>query len=374
MRQSTLLKIKYSFFATKCLRKFYEFALRAFSAIKLGQTDDPTYLLASCLTPKQIQAYQALRNEIETTPAADSNALLSCSIIVPFRDKWPLTQACLNSLLAQDLSGLNLQVVLVDNGSQDTEVAQGLLQVTQEKRILWQTVKIDRPFNYSELNNVGFERTCDFKPDLVLFLNNDIEFTNPQDLRSLLYFKWKNRKITGAVGATLLYPDRHVQHLFLAPGVKIAAAHPLKGINYNPNHFWYQAPRPVAAVTGALLCLTPREFADLKGFDEQLATGYQDLDLCLKLQELGRSNWVVPSVVCIHHENATRSRSHNWKEIDLVYARWGKTLTQNAYLSDLLSRESEYPALRLTAFQSSREKMFAKILLEQSRPKKENEL
>jgi GT2 family glycosyltransferase len=127
----------------------------------------------------------------------------------------------------------------------------------------------------------------------------------------------------------------------------VVGAHPCKGFSFDPSDPWYERPRPVGAATAALLAVRRDDFALVGGFDEDLATCYQDVDLALKFAAKGKTNWVLPDVVAIHHETSTRRPVHHWSEVALMSQRWGKTLEQNPFYSDELSRWSEQPALTL---------------------------
>ena len=103
----------------------------------------------------------------------------------------------------------------------------------------------------------------------------------------------------------------------------------------------------MAAVTGAALLVRADLFAQVGGFDEALATAYQDLDLCLKLQKSGLANWALGNVALVHHETATRKASHKASEVAFMYERWGAFLEENPFYSSRFSRWSESPAFTL---------------------------
>ena len=282
----------------------------------------------------------------------------SVAVIIPFRDAWDMTLDCVESLLKQNLKEIQLTICLVDNGSCKNETAKGV----GEFRSSWQrrfaiedpnspqlhVLRDNRPFNFSELNNSAVQFLTDPQnsptPDFLLFLNNDTLWESPNSLEQLVFFATLSPRI-GAVGCTLLYRNSRVQHLFLAPGVKLAGAHPGKGTCLNMKHEWYADPRPVAAVTGALLLVSTSHFLQAMGFDSALATSCQDLDLCLKLQELGLENWVLPDVCVKHFETSTRLKKNQAAEITYVSSKWGARLAMNQFYSPKISRWSERPAL-----------------------------
>lgn len=341
---------------------------------------DPTWLLVNYQSDAQRAATAGLWRELGSTDHSNPHALqpgqllkrveelrlrdksagkkISVAVIIPFRDAWKMTKNCIESLLAQNLENIELTLCLVDNGSARKETLDGLdeLKSTWKKQFenasnlthKLHVLRDDRPFNFSELNNAAVQFLTDPQnspnPQYLLFLNNDTLWDSPDSLERLLFFANSSPRI-GAVGCTLIYRNSTVQHLFLAPGVKLAGAHPAKGICLNKNHIWFAEPRPVPAVTGALLLISTKHFEAAHGFDSALATSCQDLDLCLKLQDLDLENWVLPDVCVKHFETSTRLKKNQSTEITYVSSKWGARIAMNKFYSPALSRWSERPAL-----------------------------
>ena len=327
--------------ACKCV----EWAARLVTFLRRGPEADPTAILVDHLTPAQLQA-SALRDRTTPQPVK----MVRLLVVVPFKDRWQLTHDCLGSLIDQSVpSGLAVHVQLVDNGSTHPDTQAGIQEFfRRELPAPWTAGLVEAPgvFNYSKINNAGVAAASAFRPDLILFLNNDVTWKGPLGLKRLVEAHF-SLPSPGAVGATLEYPDGRIQHLFVAPGVKIVAAHPLKGRRLPSDAIWFAAPRPVGAVTGAVLLVTATAFHSIGGFDESLPTVGQDVDLCLKLQEVGLINWAVSDLHLIHHEGATRGHAIAIEEVQLLYQKWGNKLTANAYFDARFSRFSEPPAYRL---------------------------
>ena len=195
------------------------------------------------------------------------------------------------------------------------------------------------------MNNKAVELNKEFAPEILLFLNNDVSFTEQGQLQKILLKSAEPG--VGAVGCTLLYPNGNVQHLFVAPGVKIVGAHPMRGVPWQRLQTWRRQNWPVPAVTGAVLALRSESFLSAGGFDETFATAYQDVDLCLKLQKKGLVNWTLSNVALVHHETATRRHAHNKEEVVRMYQKWGAELTENPWYSSKFSRWSESPVFAL---------------------------
>ena len=267
-------------------------------------------------------------------------------ILIPFRDRWDLTQQCLESLALQkgfgtQLASGNLKVILIDNLSREASTIQGMAHWIKQPGI--EIFSFREQFNFSRMNNLAVESQTDFKPDVLFFLNNDVSFQKPDDLENLVGFRSPN---AGAWGCTLRYPNGRIQHLFLAPGVKIVGAHLLRGITLVDTDPWLRSPWPVPAVTGAALLVHGKHFESVGGFDESLATAYQDLDLCLKLKKNGLQQWSLGYVQLVHHETATRKPLHLPTEVDRMYEKWGDQLRWSQDLPDCISRWSELALAR----------------------------
>lgn len=338
---------------------------------------DPTWLLVKYQSPAQQEATLKLAAELNVDPnqplqpgqlmtcvedhfkqKKSSSKKTSVAVIIPFRDAWKMTKNCVESLLQQNRENIQLIVCLIDNGSLEEETRHGVEKLKSEWTKYTQTtaaffpilhvLRDDRSFNFSELNNAAVDALLHAahlsKPEYLLFLNNDTLWEAADSLERLLSFATLSPRM-GAVGCTLLYENSKVQHLFLAPGVKLAGAHPAKGIRLNFKNAWYADPRPVPAVTGALLLVATWHFEAVKGFDSALATSCQDLDLCLKLQDMGLENWVLPNVCVKHFETSTRLKKNQSIEITYVSSKWGARLAMNRFYSRELTRWSERPAL-----------------------------
>lgn len=303
-----------------------------------------------------LQHYSVLQTEAESRieGSRGSSSLPSKTrllLVIPFRDKWGLTALCLRQICVQDISGLEIMVALVDNGSEEQQTLDGIATYKLElesRGFKVRSLRYETPFNFSFLNNQAVRDCADFQADVVGLLNNDIEFIDEKSIKELVL--GTTLPDAGAVGCTLLYPNRKIQHLFVFVGSKIVGSHPYKGKDLDLKAAWYQRPRAVGAVTGAVMFIQRQVFEKVGGFDEMLPTSYQDVDLCLKFQKMGLVNWVLPNVHIIHHETQTRSVEPSWNEAEYVEKKWGSFLLTNPFVSPVWSRRSEHFVFTLKAY------------------------
>ncbi len=221
------------------------------------------------------------------------------SLIIPFKDRPELLKNCLRSLRAS--SHRRFEVVLVNNGSAEPR-AQRLLWRLEGRRNV-RVVDCPGPFNFSRLCNAGAARA---DGEFLLFLNNDTEVLSPDWLERLL--EVAGDPAVGVVGATLLYPDRTIQHAGIFPRADGSWVHPYRGQPEACEGDWGELRhvRSVPAATAAC-CLLRRElFVALGGFDERLPVTFSDVDLCRRARERGLLVVVTPHARLWHFEGLTR--------------------------------------------------------------------
>ena len=251
-------------------------------------------------------------------------------IIIPARDGIPLLSRCIDSIVAKT-SYTDHEIVIVNNDSESPEAREYFAKTRH--RIL----HFRGPFNFSAINNFAVEQTnCPW----LLFLNNDVEVIEP-DWLSVMVEHIQRREV-GAVGARLLYPDDTVQHAGVVLGVGGIAQHAFRGYPAeDPGvNRQLQVTRNYSSVTGACLLTRRDVFEEIGGFDEErLPVTFNDVDLCLKLRRAGYLIVYTPFAKLYHHESATRRRSVEALETDVMRERWPDLLERDPYYNPNLTRE-----------------------------------
>lgn len=226
------------------------------------------------------------------------------SIIIPTRDRYKLVKICIESLI-KFTKYSKYEIILIDNGSQEFESLNYFDSLkTYDSRI--KIVRHDRPFNFSELNNIGARNA---KGDILLLLNNDTEIFQPDWLTEMVSVQIQNN--VGIVGAKLLYSDNLVQHA----GVLIGTGGVAGQINHlmpgNASGYFNRAiiRQSFSAVTGACLMIPSILYQKVGGLNEEkLAVAFNDIDLCLKVKQLGLRVVWTPHAVMYHHESLSRGQ------------------------------------------------------------------
>ena len=268
------------------------------------------------LDPKPLQKFlerqgEAIR-EVRTHPSLQGCFSLqwklpkqwSCSIIIPTRDCADLLERCLETVWSTTANartnGCDLEILVVDNGSCEPKT-HAYLERWREKI---QVLRSNEPFNWSRLNNQAAEIA---KGELLLLLNNDIEVNESGWFEAMA--SQAMRPSVGAVGALLLYPDGTIQHGGVVLGLNHAVGHAYR--NLRLNHAVHRGRSQLlscwSAVTGACLMIRKELLVRVGGLDEDLPVEFNDVDLCLRLVQLGYHCVIPPEAVLLHHECQSRN-------------------------------------------------------------------
>lgn len=284
------------------------------------------------------------------------------SVLIPTRNRLDLLRRCLDSLLERTRYS-PIEIVLVDNGSDETAVFDyyAALQQRLGERFRW--LRHDQPFNYAAMMNLAAAAA---QGDYLLLLNNDVYALDGDWLGEMLALA--QRPGVGVVGARLLSPEGRIQHAGLVLGMNnLAAEHPHAGEPADtPGYYGHlHIPHAVSAITGACLLIRRELYQQVGGMDaERLAVNFNDVDLCLKVGAAGYRVVWTPYATLAHEGSATLRQVRDEAQAAArlkdvlaanltMFARWGDRLGLDpAYNRNLsLSRERAHqidPAPALT--------------------------
>ncbi|MEO7787303.1 MAG: glycosyltransferase family 2 protein [Sphingomicrobium sp.] len=271
------------------------------------------------------------------------------AIIIPTRDEAALLKACVESVLTATRYP-RFELIVVDNGSSTPEALAYLSHLDSLANV--RVLRYDHPYNYSAINNFAAAHAT--APYMCL-LNNDTEVVEPEWLTEMM--RYAVRPDVGAVGAMLLYDDGTIQHAGVVIGICEAAGHAHRFERRDAAGYFAQPhiARRVSAVTAACLVVERAKFEAVGGLDEDgLAIAYNDVDLCLKLDQAGWRNIYVPHAVLIHHESKSRGQDmapanieRYRRELAVLQERWGTRTYADPRFNPNLDRYSETFILRV---------------------------
>lgn len=249
------------------------------------------------------------------------------AIIIPTKNHGALVRQCIDSIRAT-VKQAAYDLILIDHESTDPASIEyfAALKGSGAATVL----RYQGPFNFSSINNWAV-RQLTREYSHYLFCNNDIEALHDGWLEHMLA-QCQDPSV-GMVGAQLLYPDRtSIQHAGVCVGAFGIAEHYGKFLKLPPDRVDIAfmgrliCTHEVSAVTAACLLMRKEAFDAIDGYDEKLAVGFGDVDLCLRTLEQGWRILYCPQATLIHHESITRGKAEGYdphpEDSALFSARW----------------------------------------------------
>ena len=258
------------------------------------------------------------------------------SVIIPTKDNVVVLKRCIDSIL-QKTSYSNYEIIIVDNNSKEDKTYDYFrnIETIQNVKIL----KFEKKFNFSEINNFAVKNASG---EILLFLNNDTEVITNDWMTAMLEHAQQNE--VGAVGCKLLYPDNTIQHAGVILGINSisipfengVAEHAHKHFPKSDNGYFgrINVIQNFSAVTAACMMVRKEVFEAAGGFDEQnLKVSFNDIDLCLKIRELGYRIVYTPYAELYHYESLSRGYEdtqekceQSVREFRYMREKWGKII------------------------------------------------
>lgn len=264
------------------------------------------------------------------------------SVIIPTKNGYDDLKLCVDSII-EKTSYPNYEIIIADNGSTDPKMQELFAEYKKQLDERFIVELIDIPFNYSRINNLAAEKASG---KYLLFLNNDTEVIEPNWMTTMVSYAQFDR--IGCVGAKLYYPDDTTQHAGVLVGIGGVAGHALN--NYDRTHCGYFGRLVIdvnyLAVTAACMMVKVTDFKAVNGFDETLEVAFNDVDLCLKIYELGRYNVYAHQAELYHFESKSRGYEDTPEkqkrfagEIKKTQDKWPAYIAHDPFYNDNLTKE-----------------------------------
>ena len=181
-------------------------------------------------------------------------------------------------------------------------------------------------FNYAAKANLLWQKAAD---EYVVFMNDDAAPNNPGWLRALVGFLIDQS--IGCVGGQLFYEDGSIQHAGIFPALRTVVHAWLNWPADSKTYMnWANTQREWSTITGAIFA-TRRSILDrVNGFDERFSLEFNDVDLCLRIRNLGYRIVYNPDAQFTHAEKASRGdAAPPGAEFALFLSLWSDWLEQD---------------------------------------------
>lgn len=277
--------------------------------------------------------FEGLGNQV---PLAESGALIS--VVIPTMGKSSnlvessFIEVCIESIKRQSSNSSAIEIVIVFDAIGDLTYLERI-KGRYANDFKLRLIQFDESFNFSKKCNLGADNSSG---DILVFLNDDTEVVSFEAIKNLA-----NRASTsevGAVGALAVYPSGNVQHAGIT-FASIKPDHAYRGQDISSGFMnEMKMPIEVSAVTGACLAISRKNFELIGGWNEEFENSYNDIDLCLRLLQLGFTN-IQENGICIkHYEAMSRNQSFSIEEFRKLKQRWDAYLGNEMYFR---SQDSE---------------------------------
>jgi GT2 family glycosyltransferase len=167
---------------------------------------------------------------------------------------------------------------------------------------------LSRNVGFGPANNIAARRAAS---NVLFLVNSDVLPKSSNWLDAMI--ETVSGEAVGVVGARLLFEDNSIQHDGMAPmTIKeypglVFNDHPFKGwpIKLSPNS---AEVAECQMVTAALVAIKKSDYDTLKGFDPMYILGdFEDSDMCLRLEKLGKKNVIRRDVEMYHLERQSQN-------------------------------------------------------------------
>lgn len=227
-------------------------------------------------------------------------------IIVNYNTR-ELLDNCLSSIFKADHPKGGLQVIVVDNGSEDDS-----MDMVAKEYPSVVVIKNSANLGFAKANNIGVGA---LDARYVLFLNSDTVIKRYSLVKPLKYLKTHPK--VGAITIKLLLKDGSIDYdnhrgfptpwASAANFLGLAKLFP-KSTFFNAYHLGFQKLdkiHKIPVASGSFLMMPTKVFKDIGMWDETFFYYGEDIDLCYRLNEAGYSIIYYPKVTTLHLRGAS---------------------------------------------------------------------
>ena len=249
-------------------------------------------------------------------------------VVLLTRNLWDIAQQCVDAV-PEACEGLDYQFIIFDNDSDQKEKKiEFYNQFPDDVKIYYSQQNLGYPKGFNEAVRKGTS-------PYVLILTNDV-ILRPQSITTLM--KTMEDEKVGMAGMKLIFPEDSndparpagkLQHICLTTNVRGEFYHPFLG--WNPNHPKINKLQEVYAVTGAVFLIRRELWNKVGGFFDGYGRGtFEDVDLAMKIHEMGYNVVTEPKAVATHYVGATAMEMNQPFPLEqnrmIFLQRWGSKL------------------------------------------------
>lgn len=263
-----------------------------------------------CSTPPKLNALSVCNRQEVMTATTQPERLPRLMVVILNYKTADLTIGCLESLVGEVQAAPDMQVVVVDNNSQDGSAEQIQAAIDAQGWKSWATLMpLDRNDGYASGNNAAIRPALSSAqpPQYFLILNPDT-VVRAGAVQALVDFMDQHPQV-GIAGSRLEDPDGTPQcSAFRFPSILGELEGSIRlGIVSNLLSRWKVAP-PVPETTcqtdwvaGASMIVRREVFETAGLMDEKYFLYFEEVDFCIAAHRAGWDCWYVPTSRVVHY-------------------------------------------------------------------------
>lgn len=250
--------------------------------------------------------------------------MLKVAVIIINYNTSKYTVACIESILAKTPDTFNFKIYVVDNNSakEDYFYLKNYFDQKSHPKVSVHRNKINKGFGGGNMLGIQYAEPSEY----VAFINNDTLFLN--NCLSELYHFITHNKTAGIVGGQsynehekeIISFDHYATTTRQIFGRKFLEL--IDSKKYPRRKKSYNQSMKVNTVSGSFMLVDRDSFNEIGGFDENLFLYYEETDVCLRLKNIGKDCYFVPSAKYLHYHGISTEHSDRIKKelkISLVY-------------------------------------------------------
>jgi len=239
------------------------------------------------------------------------------AIIITNYNTKDLLDNCLSSVFKANHSPKGIEVIVVDNASND-----GSVKMVEKKYPQVKLIESRQNLGFSKGNNLA---AASSDSDYLLFLNSDTVIEKDALVKPLKYLK--NHPKTGALTIKLILNNGEIDYDnrrgFPTPWNTFCRLFGLSKLFpqstfFNAYHLGFKPikkPTPIPVIAGSFFMISNKVFEKIGRWDEDYFFYGEDIDLCYRLKEAGYQVTYYPKVSTLHLKGASSGIRKETKEI-----------------------------------------------------------
>ncbi len=266
-------------------------------------------VLPLSVTPKIF--YPKSKKIVNTKPQS------KVTVIIPHIHKNELLFKCIDSLIESTVYN-NYEVIVADTGSSNKVIKEIKEKYNDNTRI--RLVEYDY-YNFAKINNDVVKNHVSKDTELILFLNNDVEFLSDCDVLTNYVNGLKSFNNAFSIGCRLYFGiDKPLQHAGMFAYISKEKSFEITHYGLQTYYKYHNKLVNLIGSTGACLMVRKNVFEKLGMFNEGYTSCFEDVEINMKSIVNGHINLFDGNSVALHKESQTRNEDpENIKKLQADY-------------------------------------------------------